>query len=90
MPVTETGIAAARNGANLHWSWWMVSFDFSFNAPFGRRANRWYMKSPRSKPRVDKDEPPLKLSRSEEARRILEEYADQLREIIRKFRRRPH
>ena len=52
-------------------------------------ANRWYMKSP-DKPRVDKDEPPLKLSRSEEARRIIEEYAHQLREIIRKFRRRPH
>ena len=37
---------------------------------------------------VDKDEPP-KLSRSEEAaRRIIEEYADHLREIIKKLRRR--
>jgi len=38
---------------------------------------------------VDKDEPP-KLSRSEEARRIIEEYADHLREIIKKLRRRLH
>ena len=38
---------------------------------------------------VDKDEPP-KLSRSEEARRIIEECADHLREIIQKLRRRPH
>jgi hypothetical protein len=37
--------------------------------------------------RVDKDEPP-KLSRSEEALRIIEEYADHLREIIKKFRQR--
>jgi hypothetical protein len=37
--------------------------------------------------RVDKDEP-LKLSRSEEALRIIEEYADHLREIIKKFRQR--
>ena len=37
--------------------------------------------------RVDKDEP-AKLPRSEEALRIIEESADQLREIIRKFRRR--
>ena len=44
---------------------------------------------PSDKPRrVDKDEPP-KLSRSEEAaRRIIEEYADHLREIIKKLRRR--
>ena len=40
---------------------------------------------PSDKPRrVDKDEPP-KLSRSEEARRIIEEYADHLREIIKKI-----
>jgi len=38
--------------------------------------------------RVDKDEPPPKLSRSEEALRIIEEYADHLREIIKKLRRR--
>jgi hypothetical protein len=31
-----------------------------------------------------------RLSRSEEARRIIQEYADQLREIIRKLRRRLH
>jgi len=36
---------------------------------------------------VDKDEPP-KLSRSEEARRIIEECADHLRQIIKKLRRR--
>jgi hypothetical protein len=36
--------------------------------------------------RVDKNEPP-KLSRSGEALRIIEEYADQLREIIKKLRR---
>ena len=35
------------------------------------------------------DEPP-KLSRSEEARRIIEEYADHLREIIKKLRRGLH
>jgi hypothetical protein len=35
-----------------------------------------------------KDEPAAKLSRSEEARRIIEEYAADLREIIRKLRRR--
>jgi hypothetical protein len=45
---------------------------------------------PSDKPRrVAKDEPP-KLSRSEEARRIIEEYADQLREIVKKLRRRLH
>jgi len=34
-----------------------------------------------------KDEPAPKLSRSEEARRIIEEYAADLREIIRKLQR---
>ena len=34
-----------------------------------------------------KDEPPLKSSRLEEARRIIEEYAADLREIIKKLRR---
>jgi hypothetical protein len=38
--------------------------------------------------RVDKENEPAKLSRSEEARRIIAEYADQPREIIRKLRRR--
>jgi hypothetical protein len=43
---------------------------------------------PSDKPRrVDKDERP-KPSRSEEALRIIEEYADHLREIIKKLRRR--
>jgi hypothetical protein len=45
---------------------------------------------PPDKPRMDKDEPPPKLSRSEEAMRIIEEYVDSLREIIKKLRRRPH
>jgi hypothetical protein len=35
-----------------------------------------------------KDEPPPKLSRLEEARRIIEEYAAELREIIKKLRKR--
>ena len=39
---------------------------------------------------VDKDEPSPKLSHSEEALRIIEDYADQLREIFEKFRRRLH
>ena len=34
-----------------------------------------------------KDEPPLKSSRLEEARRIIEEYTADLREIIKKLRR---
>ena len=37
--------------------------------------------------RVDKDDRPM---RSEEARRIIEEYANHLREIIKKLRRRLH
>ena len=45
---------------------------------------------PPDKPRIDKDEPPPKLSRSEEAMRIIEEYSDRLREIIKKLRRRLH
>jgi hypothetical protein len=45
------------------------------------------MKPPPVKTRVVKKR---KLSRSEEARRIIQEYADQLREIIRKLRRRLH
>ena len=44
---------------------------------------------PSDEPRLGKDEPP-KLSRSEEARRIIEEYANHLREIIKKLRRRLH
>jgi len=44
------------------------------------------MKPPKE-PRPGKDEPP-KLSRSEEARRIIEEYVNDLLEIIKKLRRR--
>jgi hypothetical protein len=40
-------------------------------------------------PQTD-EEPPPKPSRLEEARRIIEEYADDLREIIRKLRRKIH
>jgi len=43
------------------------------------------------KPQDDKptsgSEPPSKPSRTEEARRIVEEYADDLREILKKFRK---
>jgi hypothetical protein len=44
--------------------------------------------TPTKKPRPDKDRPPPKLSRSEEARRIIEEYAGTLREIIKRLRQR--
>jgi hypothetical protein len=44
---------------------------------------------PTDEPRLGKDEPPPKLSRSEEARRIIEEYADQM-QIIKKLRRGLH
>ena len=40
--------------------------------------------------RVNKEDEPPQLSRSEEARRIIEEYASHLREIIKKLRRRLH
>jgi hypothetical protein len=45
---------------------------------------------PPEEPRPSKDEPPPKpaLSVSEEVRRIIEDYADSLREIIKKLRRR--
>jgi hypothetical protein len=43
---------------------------------------------PPEEPRLGKDEQPPKLSRSEEARRIIHEYANDLREIIKKLRRR--
>ena len=66
----------------------LVPFDLAQWSPLGR-SDRCDMK-PSDKPRrVDKDEPP-KLSRSEEACRIIEEYADHLREIIKKLRRRLH
>jgi hypothetical protein len=44
------------------------------------------MKPPEA-PRPDQDKPPPKLSRLEEARRIIETYATDLREIIKKLRR---
>ena len=46
---------------------------------------------PPEEPRQGKDEPPPrppKLSRSEEARRVIEEYVNDLRKIIKKLRRR--
>jgi signal recognition particle subunit SEC65 len=53
------------------------------NGPFWLCAEYCGMK-PSDEP---KDKPPPKLSRSEEARRIIEEYAADLREIIKKLRR---
>jgi hypothetical protein len=44
------------------------------------------MKSPETAPA--KDQPPSQSTRIEEARRIIEEYAEALREIIKKLRRR--
>jgi hypothetical protein len=44
--------------------------------------------SPPEEPQPGNDEPPPKPSRLEEARRIIEEYAADLREIIKKLRRR--
>jgi hypothetical protein len=45
------------------------------------------MEAPEEPP-PGKDVPPPKLSRSEEVRRIIEEYANDLLEIIKKLRRR--
>jgi hypothetical protein len=45
------------------------------------------MNLPEEPRRPGKDEQPPELSRSEEARRIIEEYANDLREIIKKLRR---
>jgi hypothetical protein len=42
--------------------------------------------TPTKEPPHDKDQPPPKMSRMEEARRIIDEYADDLREIIKKLR----
>ena len=53
------------------------------------RSDRCDMKPSDELRRVDKDDRP-KPSRSEEARRIIEEYANHLREIIKKLRRRLH
>jgi hypothetical protein len=44
--------------------------------------------APPEEPLPGKDEPPPELAWLEEARRVIEEYATDLREIIRKFRRR--
>ena len=49
-------------------------------------ADRRGMKPPEEL-RPGKVERPLKLSRSEDARRIIQEYIDNLREIIKKLRR---
>lgn len=47
------------------------------------------MKPPQT-PRSDKEAPMPKPSRLEEARRVIEEYAADLREIIKKLRQRLH
>src|SRR5258708_20845315 len=57
------------------------------NGSFWLSAYRWGMKPP-EEPRPGKVERPPKLRRSEDARRIIQEYIDNLREIIQKFRRR--
>jgi hypothetical protein len=46
------------------------------------------MKPPPDEPPPRKDEPPLKPSRLEEARRMIEGYAEDLRDIIKQLRRR--
>jgi hypothetical protein len=56
-------------------------------APFGFSPNHLVMVSP-DQPAPDKEAPKPKLSGSEEALRIIEEYANDLREIIKKLRRR--
>ena len=66
----------------------MVPFDLA-QCPLWFCADRCDMK-PSDEPRLGKNEPPPKLSRSEEARRIIDEYANHLREIIKKLRCRLH
>jgi hypothetical protein len=66
----------------------MVAFDLA-QYPLWSCADRCGMNPP-DKPREGNDEPPPKLSRSEEALQIIEEYADHLRAIIKKLRRRLH
>jgi hypothetical protein len=56
----------------------MPSFDFRFEYR--------YVKPPEAPP-PDQDKLPPKLPRLEEARRIIERYAADLREIIKKLRR---
>ena len=55
--------------------------------PFGSLPTVGGMK-PSEEPRPGKVERPPKLSRSADARRIIQEYIDNLREIIKKLRRR--
>ena len=57
------------------------------NGSFWLSADRRGMKPPEA-PRPGKVERPPKLSRSADARRIIQEYIDNLREIIKKLRRR--
>jgi hypothetical protein len=57
------------------------------NGSFWLSADRRGMK-PSEEPRPGKVERPPRLSRSEDARRIIQEYIDNLREIIKKLRRR--
>ena len=54
--------------------------------PLVVRADRRDMKLS-DKPRLGKDEPSPRLTRSEEARRIIQDYIDNLRKIIKKLRR---
>jgi hypothetical protein len=76
---------AQRNRANLSNRGGRSSLDIAQDTLWSC-ADRRDMKPP-DKPRVDDDEPP-KPTRSEEALRIIEEYADQLRNIIKRLRRR--
>jgi hypothetical protein len=46
------------------------------------------MKRPTEEPRPGEDAPEPKPSRLEEALRVIEEYADDLREMLKKLRRR--
>ena len=62
-----------------------VLFDLGQD-PFWSPVNGDGMKQP-EEPRPGEDEPPPKRSRLEEARRIVEEYAADLRKIIEKLRR---
>jgi hypothetical protein len=68
-----------------------ISVQMSPIDPSQRRLlappNRRGMVSP-DKPNADKDAPEPKPSRLDEARRIIAEYANELREIIKKLRRR--
>jgi hypothetical protein len=58
------------------------------NGPPSGEADNAVMRKPRDEP--DPEERSSKPTRLEEARRAVEEYANDLREIIRKFRQRFH